>query len=115
FTPKQVETRSEREKLMFRVKLTVPPERILAYIERVKTGIRGVGYVRLDDATPWPERLDRQLPALRAAEAEATPSRPAGTDDPKPSAAPPEGSIPAPRTDDKETAPPATSATPPKS
>ena len=34
FTPKQVETRSERDKLMFRVKLTVPPERVLAYIER---------------------------------------------------------------------------------
>ncbi len=35
---------------MFRVKLSVPPERVLPYIERVKTGIRGVGYVRLDDA-----------------------------------------------------------------
>ena len=64
FTPKQVETRSERDKLMFRVKLTVPPERVLQYIERVKTGIRGIGYVRLDDSAEWPERLDRQsLPA----------------------------------------------------
>ena len=62
FTPKQVETRSERDKLMFRVKLTVPPERVLAYVERVKTGIRGIGYVRLDDAVEWPERLDRQYP-----------------------------------------------------
>ena len=62
FTPKQVETRSERDKLMFRVKLKVPPERVLKYVERVKTGIRGVGYVRLDDAVAWPERLDRQLP-----------------------------------------------------
>ena len=47
---------------MFRVKLSVPPERVLPYIERVKTGIRGVGYVRLDDAIAWPEHLDRQLP-----------------------------------------------------
>ena len=62
FTPKQVETRSERDKLMFRVKLTVPPERVLQYIERVKTGIRGVGYVRLDDSVEWPERLNRHLP-----------------------------------------------------
>src|SRR5262249_51335058 len=54
FTPKQVETRSERDKLMFRIKLSVPPEVILPYIERVKTGIRGVGYVRLDDAVAWP-------------------------------------------------------------
>jgi HlyD family secretion protein len=62
FTPKQVETRSERDKLMFRVKLSVPPERILPFIERIKTGIRGVGYVRLDDSAAWPERLDRSLP-----------------------------------------------------
>jgi HlyD family secretion protein len=62
FTPKQVETRSERDKLMFRVKLSVPPERILPYIERIKTGIRGVGYVRIDDSAPWPERLDRPFP-----------------------------------------------------
>ena len=65
FTPKTVETRSERDKLMFRVKLSVPPERVLPYIERVKTGIRGVGYVRLDDAVAWPEHLDRQLPGAR--------------------------------------------------
>ena len=63
FTPKQVETRSERDKLMFRVKLSVPPERVLPYIERIKTGIRGVGYVRLDDSAAWPERLDRPFPA----------------------------------------------------
>jgi HlyD family secretion protein len=62
FTPKQVETRAERDKLMFRVKLTVPPERVLQYIERVKTGIRGIGYVRLDDSAEWPERLNRHLP-----------------------------------------------------
>jgi HlyD family secretion protein len=62
FTPKEVETRSERDKLMFRVKLSVPPERILPVIERIKTGIRGVGYVRLDDSAAWPERLDRPFP-----------------------------------------------------
>jgi HlyD family secretion protein len=44
------------------VKLSVPPERILPVIERIKTGIRGVGYVRLDDSAVWPERLDRPLP-----------------------------------------------------
>src|SRR5271157_3061419 len=62
FTPKEVETRSERDKLMFRVKLSVPPERILPVIERIKTGVRGVGYVRLDDSAAWPERLDRPFP-----------------------------------------------------
>jgi HlyD family secretion protein len=63
FTPKQVETRSERDKLMFRIKLQVPPEVVLPYIERVKTGVRGVGYVRLDDNVAWPAFLERRLPA----------------------------------------------------
>jgi HlyD family secretion protein len=62
FTPKQVETRSERDKLMFRIKLHVPSEIVLPYIERIKTGVRGMGYVRLDDAVAWPEFLERPLP-----------------------------------------------------
>lgn len=88
FTPKQVETRSERDKLMFRVKLTVPPERVLPYIERVKTGIRGVGYVRLDDAVEWPERLDRELPTKGAGSVESgtTSSRPSRAGGPSASA-----------------------------
>ena len=49
---------------MFRVKLSVPQERVLAVIERIKTGIRGVGYVRLDDSAAWPEWLDRPFPGL---------------------------------------------------
>jgi HlyD family secretion protein len=69
FTPKQVETRTERDKLMFRVKLRVPHELILPYIERVKTGVRGVGYVKIDPATPWPERLERRFPEIVADEA----------------------------------------------
>ena len=62
FTPKQVETRSERDKLMFRVKLQVPPELVLPYIERIKTGVRGMGYVRLDDTVAWPAFLERSFP-----------------------------------------------------
>jgi len=62
FTPKQVETRSERDKLMFRVKLQVPPEVVLPYIERIKTGVRGMGYVRLDDTVAWPAFLERNFP-----------------------------------------------------
>ena len=34
FTPKQVETKSEREKLMFRVKIQVPKELVSQYVER---------------------------------------------------------------------------------
>ncbi len=54
FTPKQVETKSERDKLMFRIKIQVPEELVTAYIERVKTGVRGVGYVRYDEKVQWP-------------------------------------------------------------
>lgn len=61
FTPKQVETPSERAKLMFRVKVRVSPELVRKHIERVKTGVRGVAYVRLDgDAKPdWPAVVQR--------------------------------------------------------
>jgi len=62
FTPKQVETNSERDKLMFRVKLTVPPDLIIPFIDRIKTGIRGMGYIRLDDKTNWPEKLNTPFP-----------------------------------------------------
>ncbi len=57
FTPKQVETRSERDKLMFRVKIQVPEELVSAYIERIKTGVRGVGYVKVDKSVEWPSWL----------------------------------------------------------
>jgi len=62
FTPKYVETASEREKLTFRVKLTIPPEILQRYQEIVKTGVPGVAYVRLDSQTPWPDRLAVKLP-----------------------------------------------------
>ena len=57
FTPKQVETKSEREKLMFRVKIRVPERTVEAHLDRVKTGVRGVGYVKLDDSVEWPAFL----------------------------------------------------------
>ena len=68
FTPKQVETKSEREKLMFRVKIQVPPELVTHYIERIKTGVRGVGYVKVRDTAVWPARLQNLvLPATAGA------------------------------------------------
>src|SRR5215813_9751696 len=60
FTPKQVETKSEREKLMFRVKIQIPPELVEHYVERIKTGVRGVGYVKVSTAT-WPDWLEKGL------------------------------------------------------
>lgn len=61
FTPKQVETKSERDKLMFRVKIQVPEELVASYIERVKTGVRGVGYVKYDENAQWPAFLQNLL------------------------------------------------------
>jgi HlyD family secretion protein len=62
FTPKTVETQDEREKLMFRVKLQIDAGVLKEYSRRVKTGVRGLGIVRTDTATPWPEDLQVKLP-----------------------------------------------------
>jgi HlyD family secretion protein len=61
FTPKQVETRTEREKLMFRVKIQMPKELAAPYFERIKTGVRGVGYVKIKDDAVWPARLQNLI------------------------------------------------------
>jgi len=62
FTPKQIETRSERDKLVFRVKLRVPRSLIQRHITMVKTGARGMGYVRLDPNPPdWPQSLQKRF------------------------------------------------------
>jgi HlyD family secretion protein len=65
FTPKQVETLTERESLMFRVRVRIPPELVAARIDQVKTGVRGVAWVRLaldDGSLPeWPEGLTPPL------------------------------------------------------
>ena len=62
FTPKEVETRSEREKLMFRIKVKIDPALLKQHIEKVKTGVPAVAYVRLDQSLEWPEQLKVRLP-----------------------------------------------------
>jgi HlyD family secretion protein len=62
FTPKTVETKDEREKLMFRVKLQASREMLLSVEDRVKSGLRGVAYLRVDHAVEWPTRLAVKLP-----------------------------------------------------
>lgn len=62
FTPKTVETASEREKLMFRVKAQIAPDLLRKHITQVKTGLPGMAYVRLDEDTPWPDRLQVKMP-----------------------------------------------------
>ena len=62
FTPKSVETAEERQKLMFRVKLQGDPQILDKYHRYVKTGVRGLGFVRTDPRVPWPAELELKLP-----------------------------------------------------
>ena len=62
FTPKSVETTEEREKLMFRVKLQADPKVLDQYHKFVKTGVRGLGFVRTDPKIAWPKELEVKLP-----------------------------------------------------
>jgi len=76
FTPKQVETPSERAKLMFRVKVRVPSELILKHIDRVKTGVRGFAYIRLrgpggEALSDWPEFLKKLPPGVAPADSKS--------------------------------------------
>ncbi|SDI25744.1 HlyD family secretion protein [Pseudomonas panipatensis] len=62
FTPKTVETASEREKLMFRVKARLDPALLQKYITYVKTGVPGMAYMRLDPNAQWPDKLQIKVP-----------------------------------------------------
>ncbi len=57
FTPKMVETQDERDKLMFRVRVKIDPGLLRAYAARVRSGLPGVAYVKLDPKAQWPQFL----------------------------------------------------------
>lgn len=63
FTPKYVETADEREKLMYKVKLTIPENIAVRYNQLLKGGMTGNGYVRLDATKQWPQQWAVQLPS----------------------------------------------------
>ncbi|MDD2842855.1 MAG: HlyD family efflux transporter periplasmic adaptor subunit [Tolumonas sp.] len=54
FTPKEVETRNEREKLMFRIKVKVEPSWLAAHAAQAKPGMPGVVYLQTDTNAKWP-------------------------------------------------------------
>lgn len=62
FTPKSVETRDERDKLMFRVKLKLNSQLLKEHIQQVKTGVPGMAYVLLAPEKEWPEQLQVRVP-----------------------------------------------------
>jgi HlyD family secretion protein len=57
FTPKAVETKDERDKLMFRIRVRIDPERLRARAEAVRSGLPGVAYVQTDPNAIWPPQL----------------------------------------------------------
>jgi HlyD family secretion protein len=59
FTPKEIETQSEREKLMFRIKVKIDSNILKENLHKVKTGLPGVGYVRIDGSAAWPKELNK--------------------------------------------------------
>jgi len=63
FTPKAVETKDERDKLMFRIRVKIDPERLRARADVVRSGLPGVAYVLTDPAAVWPASL--QAPATQ--------------------------------------------------
>jgi HlyD family secretion protein len=62
FTPKSVETESERLKLMFRIRAAIDPELLKRHLEQVKTGVPGMAYVKVDPDVAWPAALEIKLP-----------------------------------------------------
>jgi HlyD family secretion protein len=57
FTPKTVETKDERDKLMFRVRVKIDPERLRARGDAVRSGLPGIAYIQTDPSTAWPTAL----------------------------------------------------------
>lgn len=57
FTPKTVETQTERDKLMFRIRVRIDPERLRTRADEVRSGLPGVAYVLTDPNMKWPPAL----------------------------------------------------------
>ena len=62
FTPKEVETRTEREKLMFRIKVQLDSGFLKQHAGLAKTGIPGMAYIRLETDAAWPVVLQPERP-----------------------------------------------------
>ena len=66
FTPKTVETKDERAKLMFRVELRIDRQLLKTYYGRVEGGLTGSGLVRTKPDAKWPAELEVKLPPAPA-------------------------------------------------
>jgi len=68
FTPKQVETQTERERMMFRVKIRIPESLVMKNLDKIKVGVTGMGYVKTNPDAKWPSRLESDLTAEATSE-----------------------------------------------
>jgi HlyD family secretion protein len=57
FTPKMVETQTERDKMMFRVRVRIDADQLGGVAVGAPSGLPGNGYVRFDGEVQWPARL----------------------------------------------------------
>ena len=57
FTPKTVETKDERDVLMFRVRLRIDADQMAGHAADVRSGLPGMGYVLTQPGTVWPAFL----------------------------------------------------------
>jgi len=62
FTPKPVETKDERDKLMFRIRVRIDPQRLEGREAIVRSGLPGVAYVRTSESAKWPSNLNSSAP-----------------------------------------------------
>jgi HlyD family secretion protein len=57
FTPKMVETKAERDRLMFRVRVRIDPDLAQARAAQIRAGLPGLAYVLIDPRATWPASL----------------------------------------------------------
>ena len=57
FTPKTVETATERDKLMFRIRVRIDADWLRGRSDAVSSGLPGVTYILADSAAQWPASL----------------------------------------------------------
>ena len=56
-TPTEVESKTQRDKVMVRVRVLIDPARLGTGAASVRTGSPGVAYVRLNPQVAWPPQL----------------------------------------------------------
>lgn len=74
FTPKTVETQSERQKMVFKVRARIDPALLQRYRDHVKTGLPGMAYVQVDPGVAWPDWLQVKLPPASGPATRAQPA-----------------------------------------